>query len=132
MVSRTIGAAAAVVSAVIHLWLWFDGVKDQGVVGALFLVNVLAGIVIAVLLLRWSGWVPLFLLGGFGASTLGAFVIASTVGLFGIHTQWSGFAVWAAALSEVVAVVVALVAARQEGYLGRGAVHHGHRAGSSG
>lgn len=131
MVSRTIGAGAAVVSAVIHLWLWFDGVKDQGVVGALFLVNVVAGVVIAVLLRR-PGWVPLFLLAGFGASTLGAFVIASTVGLFGIHTQWSGFAVWAAALSEVVAVVAAVAAAWQEGYLTRGQVHDGHRAGLSG
>jgi hypothetical protein len=127
-----IGAAAAVVSAVIHLWLWFDGVKDQGVVGALFLVNVVAGVVIAVLLLRWHSWVPLFLLAGFGASTLGAFVIASTVGLFGIHTQWSGVAVWAAALSEVVAVVAAVAAAWQEGYLTRREVHHGHRAGLSG
>ena len=128
MTERRIGAAAALVSAVVHLWLWVDGVREQGVVGALFLVNVVAGVVIAVLLLRWHGWLELFLLGGFGASTLGAFVIASTVGLFGIHTTWSGFAVWAAAVSEVVAVVVAVVAAVREGHLGRAGVHHGHRA----
>ena len=127
MTERRIGAAAALVSAVIHLWLWIDGVREQGVVGALFLVNVVAGVVIAVLLLRWHGWLELFLLGGFGASTLGAFVIASTVGLFGIHTEWSGFAVWAAAVSEVVAIVAAVVAAVREGWLTQGRVHHGQR-----
>ena len=86
--TRLIGALAALVSAAVHLYLWFDGVKDQGTVGALFVVNVLAGAVIAVLLLRWRHWIPLFLLAGFGASTLGAFLIATTGGLFGIHTGW--------------------------------------------
>ena len=40
-----------------------------------FLVNVVAGVVIAVLLLTWQHWVPAFLTLGFGLSTLGAFVI---------------------------------------------------------
>ncbi|QIM22128.1 hypothetical protein G7075_14905 [Phycicoccus sp. HDW14] len=132
MTARTVGAVAAVVSAAIHLWLWVDGVKEQGVVGALFLVNVVAGVAIAVVLLRSSSWLPLLLLGGFGASTLGAFVIASTVGLFGIHTTWSGVAVWGATVSEVACVVTALLAASREGFLPRGGVHHGQRAGSAG
>jgi len=96
--------------------LWFDGVKDQGTVGALFVVNVFAGVVIAVLLLRWHHWIPLFLLAGFGASTLGAFLIAATVGLFGINTGWSWYA-WLAAVSEVVAIICGVYAAYQEGYL---------------
>jgi hypothetical protein len=111
--ARAIGAAAAVVAAVIHLYLWFDGVKDQGVVGGLFVVNVVAGLVIAVLLLRWQHWIPLFLLAGFGATTFGAFLIATTAGLFGIHTDWSWYA-WLAAISEVVAVLAAVWAAVEE------------------
>ena len=99
MRTRLIGALAALVSAAVHLYLWFDGVKDQGTVGALFVVNVLAGAVIAVLLLLWRHWIPLFLLAGFGASTLGAFLIATTIGLFGIHTGWSWYA-WLAAVSR--------------------------------
>ncbi len=114
--SRGIGALAAVVSAVVHLYLWLDGVKDQGTVGALFVVNVVAGFVIAVMLLRWRHWVPLFLLAGFGATTFGAFLIAVNGTLFGIHTDWSWYA-WVAAVSEVVAMVVGVVAAAQEGYL---------------
>ena len=114
--TRQIGAVAALVSAAVHLYLWFDGVKDQGTVGALFVVNVLAGAVIAVLLLRWRHWIPLFLLAGFGASTLGAFLIATTGGLFGIHTDWSWYA-WLAAVSEVVAIICGVYAAVEEGYL---------------
>jgi hypothetical protein len=112
---RGVGAAAAVVSAVVHLYLWLDGVKDQGTVGALFVVNVLAGLAIAVLLLRWHHWLPLFLLAGFGLATLGAFLIAVTHGLFGIHTDWSWYA-WVAAISEIVAVAAAAVAAVREGW----------------
>jgi len=114
--TRAIGALAAVVSAVVHLYLWFDGVKDQGTVGALFVVNVVAGLVIAVMLVRWKHWIPLFLLGGFGATTFGAFLIAVNGTLFGIHTDWSWYAVLAA-VSEVVAVATAALAAAQEGYL---------------
>lgn len=101
MLLRMVAAAAAVVSAVVHLWLWLDGVKDQGTVGALFVVNVLAGLVIAAMLVRWDHWIPAFLVLGFGASTLGAFLISTTVGLFGIEAGWSWYA-WVAAVSEVV------------------------------
>jgi hypothetical protein len=103
---RVLGAVALVVSAAVHLKLWFGGVRDQSV-GPAFLVNVVAGVVIAVLLLRWQEhWLPAFLTLGFGASTLGAFVIATTVGLMGIHDKWEGFYVFAAAISEVVCIAV--------------------------
>ncbi|MET1132672.1 MAG: hypothetical protein ABWX60_04555 [Aeromicrobium sp.] len=102
--ARVIGALAAVVSAVVHLYLWFDGVKDQGTVGALFVVNVIAGFAIAVLLLVWKHWIPLFTLVGFGATTLGCFLIAVNGELFGIHTDWSWYA-WVAAASEVLAML---------------------------
>jgi hypothetical protein len=115
---RAVGAAAAVVSALVHLYLWFDGVKDQGTVGALFVVNVVAGLVIAWLVLRWRHWIPLFLLAGFGLATLGAFLVAVSVGLFGIHTGWSWYA-WLAAFSEVLAVLAAAVVAVREGWLKR-------------
>ncbi|WP_436700158.1 hypothetical protein [Nocardioides sp. BYT-33-1] len=115
---RVIGALAAVVSAAVHLYLWFDGVRDQGTVGALFVVNVVAGAVIAVLVVAWRSWVPLLLLAGLGATTLAAFVIATTGGLFGIHTTWDSWYAWVAALSEILAVVAAAAAAYAEGWLG--------------
>ena len=116
MRTRLIGALVALVSAAVHLYLWFDGVKDQGTVGRLFVVNVVAGAVIAVLLVRWRHWIPLFLLAGFGASTFGAFLISANGGLFGIHTGWSWYA-WLAAVSEVAAIICGAYAAVHEGYV---------------
>ena len=122
---RAFAAAAVLVSAIVHLWLWLDGVKDQGTVGALFVVNVVAGVVIAVLLLVWHDWEPLVLAAGFGAATIVAFVIAATVGLFGIETGWSWYA-WLAFVAELVAIGAAATATRNEGYAGRG--YPGRRA----
>lgn len=102
---RIVGAVALIVSAGVHLYLWFDGVRHQSV-GPMFLMNVVSGVVIAVLLLRWEHWVPAFLTLGFGLATLGAFTIASTVGLLGVHTEWAGGSVWTAAIAEVVCIVV--------------------------
>jgi hypothetical protein len=93
------------VSAAVHAYLWFDGVRHQSV-GPMFLINVVAGVVIAVLLVRWESWLPAFLTLGFGASTLGAFIISSTVGLLGIHTEWAGLSVFAAAAAEIICIVV--------------------------
>ena len=105
MTLRLVGAAALLVSAAVHLYLWFDGVREQ-TVGPMFLVNVVAGVVIAVMLIRWRHWLPAFLTLGFGAATLGAFIISATVGLLGIHSEWAGGWVWTAAIAEVVCIVV--------------------------
>ncbi len=117
MAVRLVGAVAALVSAAVHLWLWFDGVRDQGTVGQLFVVNVVAGVAIAVLLVAWRHWAPLFLLAGFGVATLGAFVISATVGLFGIEASWDTWYAWLAAISEVVAVGVGIWGLAAEGSL---------------
>ena len=80
-------------------------VPGPNVVGPAFLLNAVGGAVIAVLLLTWRSWVPPLLAVGFGVATLGAFVIATTVGLFGVHEHWVGGYVWTAAIAEVVAIV---------------------------
>lgn len=119
MLTRLLAAAAVLVSAVIHLELWFDGVRDQDVIGELFMVNAVSGAVIAVLLVVWRNWPPLLLAVGFGATTFGAFVISATWGLFDVNAHWEGWRVWAAAASEIVAVLAGLTAAWREGYLSR-------------
>lgn len=106
MTMRVLAAVAVLVSAAVHLYLWVDGMRSVDVVGPAFLFNAVAGAVIAVLLVMWRHWIPPFLALGFGLSTLGAFVIAATVGLFGVQESWTGWAVWTAAISEVVAIVL--------------------------
>lgn len=112
MVVRLVAATAVLVSAAVHLVMWFNGVRDQSV-GPAFLLNVAAGAVIAALLVLWDHWVPPLLAIGFGASTLGAFVIATTVGLYGVHDHWVGGYVWTAATAEVVAILAGGVALLQ-------------------
>ena len=81
---RIVGAAAVLVSAAVHLYLWVDGFRTMSVIGPAFLLNAVGGAV----------------------STLGAFILSATVGLFGLHERWVGWPVWTAAVSEVVAIVV--------------------------
>ena len=109
---RIVTAVAALVSAYVHLKLWLDGMSDVDIIGPAFLFNAVAGLVIAVLLLAWRHWAPGFLAAGFGASTLGAFILSTTVGLFGVKEQWVGAEVWAAAVAEVVCIIGGLLVMR--------------------
>ena len=102
---RLLAAAAVLVSAAVHLFLWFDGMREADIVGPAFMLNAVGGAVIAGLLIGWRHWIPPFLALGFGLSTLTAFVIAATVGLFGVEQSWTGWAVWTAAAAEIVAIV---------------------------
>ena len=111
---RMLVAAGVLVSAVVHLKLWFDGFRDIHVIGPAFMLNAVAGLGIAILVLVWRHWIPLLLAIGFGVSTLGAFVTSATVGLFGVHELWTGGSVLTAAVSEVVAVLAGVVALLQE------------------
>ena len=115
MTVRSVTAVAALVSAYVHLYEWLNGYHHVHVIGPLFLVNIVAGVVIAVLLFTWKHWLVPFLAFGFGASTLGGFAIATTSGgLFGDHEKWQGAYVWVAAISEAVAILGGLVALSRE------------------
>jgi hypothetical protein len=114
---RIVVAAAVLVSGLVHLKLWADGFRDTSVIGPLFLLNAVAGLVIAVGVLRWRSWPPLLVAVGFGASTLGAFAISASVGLFGVHEVWNGGAYAITAnVSELVAVAAGSWALYVEGW----------------
>jgi hypothetical protein len=113
--ARILAALAVLVSAYVHLYEWLNGFRHVHVIGALFVVNVVAGVAIAVLLFTWKHWLAPFLALGFGASTLGGFAIASTSGgLFGDHEKWQGSYVWIAAISEAIAILAGLYAVSRE------------------
>jgi len=125
MVLRVLAAVAVLVSAAMHLYLWLDGYRDIEVIGPAFMLNAVGGAVIAVLVLTWSHWLPALMTLGFGASTLGAFIVSTTVGLFGVQEQWRGWEVWTAAISEAAAILLgALLLARSFRTSGGQAQHH--------
>ncbi len=110
---RLLAAVSVLVSAAVHLYLWLDFARDDDFLGPSFMLNAVGGAVIAVLVLVWRHWLAAFLVVGFGASTLLAFVLSTTVGLFGVTASWTGWAVWVAATAEVLAMIAggALLAA---------------------
>ncbi|HEX4686187.1 MAG TPA: hypothetical protein VH228_05365 [Nocardioides sp.] len=122
MKMRMLAAVGVLVSAAVHLYLWFDVFRHAHVVGPAFMMNAVGGTVLAVLLVTWRHWVPLVLAVGFGVATLGAFIIAATAGLYGVHEHWNGWEVWTAAAAEAVVIVAAGTLLLQENPL-----HSRHR-----
>lgn len=111
---RWVAAVAVLVSAAVHVLLYLDGYDTVAVVGPLFLLNAVGGAVLAVLLVVWRHWLPLVGAIGFGALTLLAFVLSTTVGFYGVSETFAGTEEIAAAAAEVVAVVAATVALLRE------------------
>ena len=105
---RYVAAVAVLASVAIHLVLWFQGMRSVHVIGPAFLLNVTGGLVIAALLVRWRHPGAGVLAACFGMSTLGAFTLASTIGLFGTHEKWAGLSVFGAATVEIIAIVTGL------------------------
>jgi hypothetical protein len=112
---RSLGAAALLGSAWVHWVVWLDWASFTPVVGPLFLVNVVAGVVIAIALLLWHHWLPALATIGFGAATLAAYAMSVTVGFFGVQEQFAtSEEVWGV-ITEVgcVAFGVVLLAMRR-------------------
>jgi hypothetical protein len=107
---RALTAAGVLLSADIHLVLYIEGYDQIDVVGPMFLLNAVAGFVIGVLVLAWRHWLPLLAALGFGAATLLAFYLSTTVGFFGVNETLGGTQQVLAAVSEWVAVVGAAAA----------------------
>ena len=105
MTTRWVTAVGVLVSAAVHLWLWFDGFRDIPWIGPLFMLNAIAGVVIAALVIWWRSWISALLALGFGASTLVAFLLSATVGLLGVHEIFLGTSQIAAAVAEVASIV---------------------------
>lgn len=107
---RALTAAAVLLSAVIHLEQWFAGYRDLEFIGPAFLVNAVAGLVIAVLVLSWRSWWPLLAAAVFGAATLGAFIMSATVGLFDVQQQVMDTPQVLSVVAESAAIVFAALA----------------------
>ncbi|MEE6272517.1 hypothetical protein V2J56_04040 [Georgenia sp. MJ206] len=112
-VLRWLTAAGVLVSAVVHLYLYLDGFDAIEIIGPLFLLNGVAGIVIGLALLVWRHPVWLVAAVGFSAATALAFLVSTTVGLFGVREPFWGVSQTTALVAELVGLVCgALLLAR--------------------
>jgi hypothetical protein len=106
-VMRILSAIVLLAVGGIHLFLVFDGVG--GLLGVLFVLNAIAGLVLAIGMLVLRGRLlslttVLSLL--FVIATLLALILALTVGLFGITETWSFTLVPQTVVVESIGIVV--------------------------
>lgn len=107
-IARVVTALAVLVSGLTHGWLFFyDGWRDVDVIGPLFMVNAISGVIIAGLVLGWRHWFGLFLAFGFSAVTFAALLISRWWGLFGVQDTVLG----ASQITSLAAEFVGMVAA---------------------
>lgn len=109
-VMRILSALALVAAGGIHLYLALNGVG--GILGVLFILNFVAGLVLAVGMLALRGRLlqlttVLSLL--FLIATLLALVLALTVGLFGITQEWDFMLVPETVIVESVGILILAV-----------------------
>jgi len=111
---RRVALALLVAAAgAIHLYLYFDYFHRVHVIGALFLVNAVAGLLIgATLLMRRGDRLVLLVAGGYAVGTLAGFVVSTRWGLFGYHeTFWGSWQEAAGAIELAAAFLVGLLLA---------------------
>ena len=111
MVMRILSALSLLAAGGIHLFLVFNGVG--GVLGVAFVLNAIGGLVLAVGMLVLRGRLlqlttVLSLL--FLIATLGALILALTVGLFGITQEWDFTLVPETVIVESIGIVVLAIA----------------------
>jgi hypothetical protein len=93
----------------VHYVLWWNGgYRFIATIGPLFLVDVIAGVVFAIVLLIWPRPVVGLVSAGFVGGTIFALVISLAVGLFGFDESISANYVVLALVVESVTVVVLL------------------------
>src|ERR1700690_1606754 len=78
-----IGSALLAASSAIHLELWSMGYRSIPTIGPLFLVQVIAGALLAVLLLLSRRLLMVAAAAGFMIATIGGLLLSVYVGLFG-------------------------------------------------
>ena len=106
-VMRILSAVALLAAGGIHLYLVFNGVG--GILGVLFVLNGIAGVVLAIALVVLHGrllQVATVLSLLFLIATLLALILALTVGLFGITETWDFTLVPETVIVESIGIVI--------------------------
>jgi predicted lipoprotein with Yx(FWY)xxD motif len=107
---RMVGAALLAASASIHLYLYLTGYRSIPTIGWLFLLQFIVAFVLAASVLVAHSRLAAAASAGFALSTLGAYLLAVWVGLFGFKEVRTRAGI-AAGLIEVAAFAVLAMAA---------------------
>jgi len=89
----------------IHLHLWLEGYRQIPTDGPLFLIDAVAGLGFAALLVVWAAPLAGLVAAGYTASTLGALLLSLTVGLFGFRESTSASFVSQSLAIEAITVL---------------------------
>lgn len=103
---RIVGACLVALTGYIHWHLWQEGYKFIHVSGPLFLVDAVAGVVLAVAILAWARPLTGLLSAGFNIVTIAALVISLAVGLFGFRESIHAAYVVESLIIESLAAIV--------------------------
>jgi hypothetical protein len=104
-----LGWALLASSSAIHLQLWAMGYRTIPTIGALFLVQGIAGLLLAFLLLLWRRLGVVFAGCGFLAATVGGLLVSVQFGLFGFRDTLAAPYAGLSLLLEITGVVVLAV-----------------------
>lgn len=128
--ARGVAVAGLLLAADVHLELWFEGYRRVAVIGPLFLVGAIGGLLLGPVALAVRSRLTAVAVLAYGAGTLAAFTLSVTVGLFGFHETVGGVPQAMAAAGEAVAVLggaatLALDGAGRQGATGPGSQSRG-------
>ncbi len=105
-----VGAVLLVGSAVIHLHLWSTGYRNIPTIGPLFLLQGVAGIVLAAVVVVFRSPATSAAGAAFSAGTVVGLLLSVEVGLFGFKDSFGAPYAMLSLVVEVVATVVLLAA----------------------
>jgi hypothetical protein len=115
-----IGSALLVASSAIHLELWSMGYRTIPTIGPLFLVQAIAGTLLAGLLLLSRRLLMVAAAAGFMIATIGGLLLSVSIGLFGfmdsLAAPYAGLSLGVESGGAVVLTVVGTVLVRGHGH----------------
>ena len=122
-----VGSALVAASSAIHLELWSTGYRTIHVIGPLFLIQGLAGALLAVLLLLSRRLLVVALAAGFMIATIGGLLLSISVGLFGfmdtLAAPYAGLSLGMESAGAIVLSVLSTILVRGDGRPDLGAPH---------
>jgi hypothetical protein len=106
-----VGSALLASSGVIHLQLWAMGYRTISTIGPLFLLQGVAGISLAALLLLWRRLLVVVVGAGFMVATIGGLLTSVYLGLFGFMDTFAApYAGLSLVLESAGAIILGVIA----------------------